>query len=69
MARQTITAQLACRMLDDYGLAIIWKLHVDAATLYRIGNAVCAATFIEIAEAAEREWMRRAEVDARNAIS
>lgn len=39
------------------------ELHTDAATLYRIGNTVGAAYFIEIAEAAEREWMRRAEVE------
>jgi hypothetical protein len=56
-------------MLDEYGLAIIWKLHVDAATLHTIGNSAAAATFIEIADAAEREWMRCDEVEPRNAIS
>ena len=45
---------------DDQGVAIIWKLHADAATLYRVGNFVAAGSFIEIAEAAEREWLRQA---------
>jgi hypothetical protein len=59
----TLSQKLACTMLADQGVGVIWKLHTDAATLYRIGNTVGAAYFIEIAEAAEREWMRRAEVE------
>ena len=48
-------------MLAEQGLATIWKLHADAATLYRIGNLVAAESFIEIADAAEREWLRRTD--------
>jgi len=34
-------------MLDDQGMAIIWRLHAEAATLYRIGNpAAAAASFM-----------------------
>jgi hypothetical protein len=45
-------------MLADKGMAIIWKLHTDAARLYRVGNLTAAATFIEIADAAAELWLR-----------
>jgi hypothetical protein len=55
----TFAEKVADSMLAEQGVAIIWKLHADAATLYRIGNFAGAASLIEIAEAAEREWLRR----------
>ena len=59
MTRDSITDKLARSMLADNGLAIIWKLHEDAATLYGVGNATAAETFLKIADAAEREWLSR----------
>jgi hypothetical protein len=46
-------------MLANNGVSIIWKLHNDAATLYRAGNSIAAESFLRIADAAEREWLRR----------
>jgi hypothetical protein len=56
----TFAEKIADSMLGDQGVAIIWKPHADAATLFRVGNFVAAGSFIEIAEAAEREWLRQA---------
>ena len=46
MACDSIKDKLARTMLADYGVSIIWKLHEDAATLYRIGNSVAAESFL-----------------------
>ena len=62
MARQTLTEEIAVLLLAKEGIAIIWKLHTDAARLYRIGNPTAAAIFIEIADAVEEEWLRRETV-------
>ena len=59
MVCRSITDKLAHSMLADYGVSIIWKLHNDAATLYRVGNSVAAESFLSIADAAEDEWLRR----------
>ena len=58
MARQTLTEELAVLLLAKEGIAIIWRLHTDAATLYRIGNPTTAEVFIEIADAVEQAWLR-----------
>jgi len=50
--------KLARSMLAGEGAAVIWRLHVDAAMLYRAGNRAAAVVFVEIADAAEREWRR-----------
>jgi len=50
--------KLARSMLAGEGAAVIWRLHVDAAMLYRAGNRAAAVVFVEIADAAEREWCR-----------
>ena len=57
--RRTRTENLALRMLAREGIAAIWTLHLAAARAYRDGNKAMAATIIEIADAAEREWLRR----------
>jgi len=62
MAGQTFAEELALTILAAEGLPIIWKLHIDAAMLYRIGNPTAAAIFIEIADAAEEAWLRREAV-------
>ena len=59
MAREAITEELARSMLAKHGVSIIWKLHNDAATLHRAGNSIAAESCLRIADAAEREWLRR----------
>ena len=58
---RTITDKLAGIMLAHDGTAIIWRLHVDAARAYRTGHPEAAAAILEIADAAEREWLRWTE--------
>ena len=58
MAHHTLINKLAREMLADKGIAVIWKLHGDAARVYRVGNPTAAATFLEIADAAVEEWLR-----------
>jgi len=36
----------------------IWVLHLSAAKAYRDGHRAAAASIIEIADAAEREWLQ-----------
>ena len=55
----SITHKLARGLLADRGIGLIWKLHSDAATAARIGNSAAALALTEIAEAAEREWLRQ----------
>ena len=55
----TVTESLALRMLDREGIAIIWQLHTAAARAYQAGNARAAAAILELAEAAEREWLSK----------
>lgn len=57
--------QVAGNLLNRYGLAAIWQLHLSAAKAYRQGNALAARSIIDIADAAEREWRRRADADLR----
>lgn len=52
---------LALRMLDEESVEAIWGLHTLAAHAHRAGQVHLATGFIEIAEAAEREWLRREE--------
>ena len=57
-----VTEKLAGDLLARKGLGVIWKLHTDAGTLYRVGNPVAAASLVEIADAAEREYRRRSRI-------
>jgi hypothetical protein len=59
--RRTRTENLALTMLARDGITAIWTLHLAAARAYRHGNKGMAATIIEIADAAEREWLLRAK--------
>jgi hypothetical protein len=45
-------------MIVRDGVAVIWQLHLAAATAYNQGNKAAAAAIIEIADAAEHEWLR-----------
>ena len=58
--RRTRTENLALSMLAREGIAAIWTLHLAAARTYRDEHKTAAAAIIEIADAAEREWLRRA---------
>jgi hypothetical protein len=59
--RRTRTENLALTMLARDGIAAIWTLHLAAAKAYLDGNKGVAATSLEIADAAESEWLRRAK--------
>jgi hypothetical protein len=53
----TLPDGIALKMLARQGIEAIWQLEVAAALAYRAGNQAAAASIIEIAEAAEREWL------------
>jgi hypothetical protein len=54
----TLSEGIALRMLKRDGIAAIWQLQVAASISYRTGNPDAAASIMEIADAAEREWLR-----------
>jgi len=53
------TEAIALRMLARNGVAAIWQLQVAAGIAYRTGHPGSAASLMDIAEAAEREVLRR----------
>jgi hypothetical protein len=56
--RRTRAENRALTLLARDGIAAIWVLHLSAAKAYRDGHKAAAAGIIEIADAAEREWLR-----------
>jgi hypothetical protein len=56
--RRTWTENLALTMLARDEIAAIWQLRLSAARAYRDEHRAAAAAMIEIADAAEREWVR-----------
>jgi len=56
--RRSHVKNIALTMLERHGIAVMWELHLIAAKAYREGSTASAAAIIEIADAAEREWMR-----------
>lgn len=50
--------QVAANILNRYGLAAIWQLHLSAAKAYRDGSELAARSILDIADAAERIWLR-----------
>ena len=60
---RSYSEQVDGNLLNRYGLAAIWRLHLSAAAAYRNGNPLAARSIIEIADAAEREWLRRSAAD------
>jgi len=54
---RTVTEKLAATMLARDGVAIIWRLHIDAARASRLGHREAAAAIVEIADAAEEVWL------------
>jgi hypothetical protein len=57
--RRPRTENLALTMLARDGIAAIWTLHLAAADAYRDRHKAVAVSIIEIADAAECEWLRR----------
>ena len=57
-APQTMTEDLALRMLARDGIAVIWQLNLAAAEAHRTGHPQSAAALTELAEAAEDAWLR-----------
>ena len=55
---RTPTEIVALSLLAQGGVAAIWQLHLSAALAYRDGQMAAATGIIEIADAAEREWLR-----------
>jgi hypothetical protein len=55
---RTPTEIVALSLLAQDGITAIWQLHLSAALAYRDGQKAVAAGIIEIADAAEREWLR-----------
>ena len=53
----TLTDGIASRMLARHGIAAIWQLQVAAAIAHRTGNPDAAQSILEMADAAEREWL------------
>jgi hypothetical protein len=59
MARHRTPAEIiALTLLDRDGISAIWRLHLSAALAYRDGHRSVARGIIDIADAAEREWVR-----------
>jgi len=56
---RTHIERLAQSILDDKGVGAIWQLHLDAAYAYRTGYPTAAVGIWDLAEATEREWLRR----------
>jgi hypothetical protein len=57
--RRTRAENLALTLLARDGIAAIWLTHLAAAQVFRQGHKAAAVAIIEIAEAAEREWLRQ----------
>ena len=55
---RTPTEIVALSLLAQDGVAAIWQLHLSAALAYPDGQMAAATGIIEIADAAEREWLR-----------
>lgn len=54
----------ALQLLDTFGLKAIWDVYLAATAAYDMGKSELAASLIELAEAAEQCWMRRADAGA-----
>jgi hypothetical protein len=57
--RRAFAENIASTMIVHSGIAVIWQLHLDAVSAYREGNKAAAAAIIDIADAADREWLPR----------
>ena len=62
-AWSTYTEQVAADILNHDGLAAIWQLHLSAAKAHHEGKRQAAQYLQDIADAADRVWLRRSEDD------
>ena len=58
ISSRTPAQVIALSLLARDGVSAIWKLHLSAAGAYGDGHKSVAAGIIDIADAAEREWLR-----------
>ena len=63
--RLNVTEQIARTILGREGVAAIWQLHVAAAGAHQTGHPVAGDAILEIAAAAEREWLRGEQTPSR----
>ena len=59
---QASLEKAASKLLRVFGVQAIWDTYLAATAAHDMGKSDLAATLIEIAEAAERCWMQRAEI-------
>ena len=52
---------IACDLLVRDGIAIVWRLHLDATNAYRDGYPLGAEVLIKVAEAAEQLLLHAGE--------
>lgn len=52
--KRELHERAALDLLTREGIAVIWRLHLKAATAYRDGHPLAAETLISTADAAER---------------
>jgi hypothetical protein len=57
---QLAAEKLASIMLAEHGIAFVWDAYVAAAAAYGLGAPDVARDLVEIAEAAENEWLQPA---------
>jgi hypothetical protein len=62
--QRSASRQIALALLDCNGISAIWDLHIAAADAHAVGKREMAECFIELAEAAEREWLSRCKAVA-----
>ena len=55
---RTLMEKIALSILARDGIAAIWRLHAAAADAHRTGYPLAADAILELAEAAEYEWLR-----------
>ena len=58
---QASLEKAASKLLGTFGVRVIWDMHLSATAADAMGKSELAAALIELAEAAERCWMRCAE--------
>jgi hypothetical protein len=60
-AEQEFHQGIACDLLVRDGIAIVWRLHLDATNAYRDGYPLGAEVLIKVAEAAEQLLLHAGE--------
>ena len=58
-------AGLAANLLQQEGIAVVWKLYLAAARAHQDGNAMSARVLADIADAAERQLRAGGSLSAR----